>query len=712
MLIRKNALIVLFALIASNITFGTLWGEGEPVVSQPELIRADLVLPDDMWSNICGKVGLEGKSLGYTKEEMANFPEHPYKLRKVENLYKDVRLVSEFSGFIGDKLLENKSNPGEVVNLCYQLMDASAGRGIEIPTGDNWGCDLIPEGTLPEDAIRYFWTYEVREGDMFWESWKEFPEGLQRFVIRMMVAAYRANPILQEAYNEEFLKTTLGETNFKEAFESEIYKIASAPFADDENHIKSETYKLFDEIDLANLALGSVLYLKHANAAIDEFNHWRENNEMEIKDGAFVVFATKIGTIMVIGNDDGFTPSRGALIVNLEGNSKYREYKTVERNYENLVTTIVDVSGNDDYGDADSVAEYGCGLFGLNAVFDLEGNDTYECKESGIGSGWFGTGLVMDYSGDDRYITHKSWGQGAAHAGVGALIDLAGNDEYRYGDQSQGLGSTLGVGLLLDATGDDKYLHTEEVRKAAHDPERDFNVEPAASLSQGCGFGRRADFSDGHSLAGGIGIMIEGDGNDEYEGLGRFAQGTGYWWGLGILEDYCGDDIYNGYWYAQGASAHFAIGCHVDLKGNDKYNNDFARSQFLGNGRDGSLAVFIDGSGDDYYIVCDRSAGVGDLNGIGWFWDKDGDDYYKIQTGQGFTKTPVIGAATTQSGLERTFRAVMKSIGVFVDTGGNDTYDDEMYMDTYVTDRKLQAGNDKEWWHNEGPVLWGYGIDN
>ena len=205
--------------------------------------------------------------------------------------------------------------------------------------------------------------------------------------------------------------------------------------------------------------------------------------------------------------------------------------------------------------------------------------------------------------------------------------------------------------------------------------------------------------------------MIEGGGNDYYEGLGRFVQGTGYWWGLGILEDFGGDDFYKGYWYAQGASAHFAIGCMVDLEGNDTYNDDYAISQVLGNGRDGSIAWFIDGDGDDTYRVPNRSGGEGDLNGIGIFWDRRGNDIYKTQFKERFGSTPILGAATTEAMPYKTFRDFMPSVGVFLDTEGVDTYDAAGYVDSVDKTRKLQASDNSGWWHNIGPVLWGYGLD-
>ena len=57
------------------------------------------------------------------------------------------------------------------------------------------------------------------------------------------------------------------------------------------------------------------------------------------------------------------------------------------------------------------------------------------------------------------------------------------------------------------------------------------------------GNGRRGDYLDGHSLAGGVGILFDQEGIDHYVS-GVFGQGVGYWEGVGILWDAAGDDVY------------------------------------------------------------------------------------------------------------------------------------------------------------------------
>ena len=149
--------------------------------------------------------------------------------------------------------------------------------------------------------------------------------------------------------------------------------------------------------------------------------------------------------------------------------------------------------------------------------------------------------------------------------GVGALIDLEGDDEYDCVEQAQGLGGTLGAGLLIDVKGNDTYVARDDGNVSA------LYLGQSVAMAQGCGYGRRADIGDGYSLAGGVGILLDGAGDDRYHAQ-VWSQGCAYWWALGILEDRGGNDTYRNGKYSAGAAAHFAIGVCVDLAGERPHN--------------------------------------------------------------------------------------------------------------------------------------------
>jgi len=252
-----------------------------------------------------------------------------------------------------------------------------------------------------------------------------------------------------------------------------------------------------------------------------------------------------------------------------------------------------------------------------------------------------------------------------------------------------------------------------------------FGENHSVSFAQGTGFGRRADFGDGHSLGGGIGMLIEGGGDDSYTG-GVYNQGAGYWWALGVLEDQGGNDTYHNEWYSAGSAPHFAIGCCVDLTGDDMYNvgNDNLQCQTQGCARDGSIAVFIDGEGDDQYYHTNRCAGAGDLNSIALFWDRTGDDIYDCNRDSSYVRDRSYGDSSEYE-LFNTFRDEMLTVGIFLDTGGYDTYLEflpdppeaaegarpelvEGEPDPYPS---CEFGQNRNWQHRSGARFWSYGID-
>jgi hypothetical protein len=314
---------------------------------------------------------------------------------------------------------------------------------------------------------------------------------------------------------------------------------------------------------------------------------------------------------------------------------------------------------------------------------DFKGNDNYYGKKICIGGGLFGYGILLDYEGNDKYVC-DSYGEGAGLFGVGVLSDLKGNDYYEGFQGIQGFGFVKGCGIIIDREGNDVYVARDDTVKYPSPQSEKHNV----SLSQGMGFGIRADFTDGHSLAGGIGLLIDGNGDDKYF-CGVFGQGCGYWMGIGGLVDFNGNDEYKGIWYTQGASAHFAIGTLLDLNGNDKYLTGM--NMGIGAGHDFSLGYLVDYKGDDLYDAPNLSLGAGNANGVGIFIDFEGNDEYKTKGGI------ILGKANI--GMKGSLRNYIKCIGIFIDGKGKDRYYEKF------------AGNKKIWKQKEIDFEKNIGID-
>jgi hypothetical protein len=292
---------------------------------------------------------------------------------------------------------------------------------------------------------------------------------------------------------------------------------------------------------------------------------------------------------------------------------------------------------------------------GLGISLDLAGDDIYRGGDFAFSAG-LGAVLHLDSSGEDIYDSGL-FSQGAAFFGPAILCDLDGDDLYSATTMAQGMGSSRGFGMILDISGSDRYLLG---RKFNHAP---LMPNDYRSMGQGMGFGFRPDF------AGGTGMIFDAAGNDKYMG-GVYAQGVGYWYATGILIDESGNDVYNAVYYPQGSGIHLANGYLYDGGGDDAYYTRNGPGQ--GAGHDWGLGILLDKSGDDAYSIPGGN-GLGLSNSVGVFVDSRGNDRYerKVDNAYGF------GALSRRTG----------SIGLFLDAAGTDSYPDSIFTNNKLWNR-------------------------
>lgn len=303
-------------------------------------------------------------------------------------------------------------------------------------------------------------------------------------------------------------------------------------------------------------------------------------------------------------------------------------------------------------------AAFGSGIAGYGVLVDVAGDDVYTAPIAGLGCGLLGHGVLQDRGGDDRY-RGDAGGIASGTFGTGVLADLGGDDEYRLLHKGIGFGGTLGSGVLVDLGGDDAYLaETDRVKYSWFD---DFGTQ--LNMTQGFGFGRRADMDDGHSWAGGVGMLVDGGGGDDRYHCGIYGIGCAYWYALGLLHDDGGDDRYTSDSYSIASPPHFAVGIVIDESGDDVWRGRGSRA--CGFGRDFSLGWFEEGGGDDVYLCNDSAFGIGNVNGLGVCWDKSGDDVWCAR-GNSF------GQPYVES--EGTRRDLPINAGLFIDAAGEDRY--------------------------------------
>ncbi|MBU0982294.1 MAG: hypothetical protein KKA42_00365 [candidate division Zixibacteria bacterium] len=340
----------------------------------------------------------------------------------------------------------------------------------------------------------------------------------------------------------------------------------------------------------------------------------------------------------------------------------------------NPVSVLIDLGGDDVYGQEGSLAPpaAGVGLLGIGVVLDTKGKDTYNGAIYAQGAGLFGVGIVLDRSGNDTYTASES-AQGCGYFGIGLCLDSDGDDVYYLHGDGQGMGGIGGgVGVLASFGGNDSYT-AEPMSEVFNRGDYHSDNKINANNAQGAGMGRRGDGSDGHAWAGGLGALIDIHGDDFYYS-GNFTLGVGYWFGTGIVLDKHGADHYKSCYFTQGSGAHFCNGILIDENGDDYHELYETAGAGLAFGWDFTNALLINKHGNDRYTAKMISYGLAEIRSNAFFVDLYGDDEYRFQT-----NARGMGGATWRADFAKPskltpYYTYAKSLGTFIDAGGNDRY--------------------------------------
>ena len=412
------------------------------------------------------------------------------------------------------------------------------------------------------------------------------------------------------------------------------------------NDYEIEYYiELIKKIDFKMLMLASEIYFKGMDIlANSDISHINFNKIHQLN--------TQFGRLISGTYSNDTYLDKCFFIYEPEGNDIYST--DISTNYKYPFFTIIDNNGDDTYRNS-NIGELFNIMFGIGYHVDKQGNDLYYGDDYTFSSN-FGSLISIDLQGNDQYIS-GSRSLGSSLFGISLLINKGGNDWYSSTQESQGFAGPLACGVLADygseivSDNSDNYFSGGRYLHSPLAPE-DFR-----SMSQGFGYGIRPD------MAGGIGIIFEQNGNDNYN-AGAYAQGVAYWLALGIVIDLSGNDFYNAIYYPQGSGIHLAGGFLYDEKGDDHYYSKFGPGQ--GAGHDYGVGFLIDRSGNDAYSV-DGGNGLGLTNSVGVFLDVQGNDRYERKRKDSYGYANI---ARYSGGL-----------GLFLDTSGNDSYANETMND-------------------------------
>ena len=486
------------------------------------------------------------------------------------------------------------------------------------------------------------------------------PDGLAPAAREAVSALLEAVSAAEEALRAAFLGVTAGEVR---RIERRLHPEDVGPLPEEETvydpealEETREALRAAERVDRDALArAGAVL----ARAA------WGAARALS-RDEAFQArreplrFSTSRGEVHIGGAGPDLHEGPALLILDPGGDDVYRG--RVASAGPGACSLVIDLGGDDVYLGEDRTQ--GAGVRGAGLLLDMAGDDLYRAAACAQGAAVFGVGLLVDVRGDDRYLGGR-FVQAASAWGWGGLVDLEGNDLYQCGSRGQASTWLRGGACLLDACGDDRYA----AGLGRPDPrEPDMNQ----SFAQGFAMGLR------NLCPGGTALLADGGGNDVYQGQ-YFAQGASYWMGVGFLYDRAGRDSYLARRYAQGAGIHLSFGLLLDEEGDDR-TVSWGVSQ--GCGHDYGVGVLVNEAGDDVYAADWLSLGASEANGIGIFADNRGDDGYETRAGAGF------------GGLTPSRRS--GGLGLFLDAEGRDRYSKRGANDTIWFANRWAVGLDAE----------------
>ncbi len=246
---------------------------------------------------------------------------------------------------------------------------------------------------------------------------------------------------------------------------------------------------------------------------------------------------------------------------------------------------------------ASTGAAAGSGAFGVGLLYlPRASNARVRAGDLSLGAGLFGVGAAFIVA-DAARLACGRFCEGAAAFGEGVLSAQGDGASLSAGLAAQGFGLTRGAGVLL--------LRGARARLSCGlsvpDPR---DAKASLGLCQGVGYGPRA------FAAGGVGVAdVRGDGARLDSGY--FAQGAGYWHGLGALFLSGNDASVRARRYDQGSGVHMAAGVLLVDGRRDRFANWGVGPAF---GWDLGVGV-LESRGQDDRFQADWAAGRGEYNG-------------------------------------------------------------------------------------------------
>ena len=652
------------------------------------------------------KLGLNEKNLGFRpKGYWTRYPDPqdiPYKLLAFDDLMAEPQRIYDFvrnmglaaEDFLHPEYLKKNSNSllkitfyTGIRNITSQFRAYSASLWAELDEKEPLLAAVKEIYTKTHRVYRYNAMNQASDFPIIEKDLREAIKPID-MEIRKEIAKTLLN--LLEAYR--FQQIAMRNVDYEDAVNCwRIRRLGETQFDALEYYPQMEDCA--KNIDMNSIYFAGYKLLESGERLADALTGLKKNSSINWKTQNLNI-ETPIGRIVLGGSEDNIHSYSDALmVIDFGGNDTYKGSVGANPSLNIPVSLAVDINGDDNYINEDEyLPSQGAGVFGAGVLIDVKGKDTYSSKRLSQGAAMFGIGVLADFEGNDTYEMWTS-GQGGAYFGVGVAVDGTGDDKYRLWGDGQGYGGVGGVGALVNRTGKDHYrcepLAENVYRPDYHSKDSKLNY----SYAQGCGVGRRGDVTDGHSWAGGMGTIIDIEGDDIYESA-NWSLGCGYWYGMGFVYEGGGNDTYKSAGWTQASGAHFCIGALFDEGGSDKHIVWEEQSNGLGFGHDYTVALLVNKGGDDFYKL--KGEGLSRAINMSqvFFIDTDGNDTYI--TGGKSSNYGENNSNISPPQIESFYHLFSDQISLFADINGKDTYK-VLNFETgaETTDTRMKDGSEK-----------------
>jgi len=279
---------------------------------------------------------------------------------------------------------------------------------------------------------------------------------------------------------------------------------------------------------------------------------------------------TSAGPVIVGGNKPKVYNWDAALILDLGGHNLYLNNAGGTRP-DIPVAIVVDWGGHNRYVARDNFSQ-GAALFGGGFLFDLAGNSTFVALDGSQGAGFWGIGLL--YHGGNSVFQARKNSQAVGQMGIGWLLSQEGHNSYSCLIEGQALGNYGGAGVMINKGGYNVY------RLGGLEPDHRDPLKSTISMGQGFGQGLMPE-EDKMAVPGGMGVLIDEKGSNTYI-ADYFAQGSSYYFSVGILDSRGANNRFIAGRYAQGAGIHSSVGVLLNRGGDSSFYSYYGVSQGMG----------------------------------------------------------------------------------------------------------------------------------